>query len=107
MWRPVDVDGGHRDDTLVTFTHKPAPDPLAKYGDDEETLNSLPKEEWDAADKWLELARGEMANLLDGYEARGVWRLVETLRKAGYNPDEDEPAELWLYARAGETAATL
>lgn len=94
----------HNGDIVVSFDTKPLTDPLPEVlMDDADVSDDDPR--WDAYDTWLETGREAMSNLLSGHDARSAWRLVEDLREAGYNPERDGDAEMWLYSRIGAVIA--
>lgn len=105
QWALVDTGGGHGDDTIIIFTGKPQPDPVEQHAaENGGETRDIPEHVWEDWDRWHKQARRETAGIMDGYGLRGAWRLVQTLIEGGYNPDQNEDAELWLYHRAGLAA---
>ena len=97
---------GHRGDIILTFPSPPVSDPT--LGMDDEALDEETPENdalWEEFWQWKQNLDVAMAPFMAGYDLRGAYWLMEDLIKAGYNPHEDEFAEMWLYARAAKIVA--
>jgi hypothetical protein len=99
------VEPGHRGDVLVEFSDAPWVDPGAggtvdDFSDDVD-VDVDEGEMFDASMRWIDTARAEMAPL-GSLDVGASWRLVEAMRGAGYRPDLDGDADLWLYERCAQ-----
>lgn len=99
----VVADQGHRDHHVITYDHQPAPDPLNDIADD----TDIDPADHDRFTTWLDAANTGQWNLGGPVAA---WHLVEDMKRAGYDPDEDGHLHLWLFDQLGRqletTAAT-
>lgn len=96
---------GHN--ALVRFTTDPWPDPVPVDDDAAATAFEADPTLSERADRWLDEARDAMLSLSTGLDLRASWWFVRDLVDAGYDPDEDGDAELWLYDRIGRIVAAV
>ncbi len=86
------------DDPFFTFSRTPTPHPYDGLSGDKVGA----RVELDGLGPildWSKLAGGFSKRLL--VELNVGWRVVQACLKAGYNPDEDGDAALWLFNRMG------
>lgn len=105
------VPPGHRGDDIFTFPSRPQADPLAGVDWDDldrrERTGTLTDEEHrliGESNGWVEEADEGMRGLTAALSLRGAADLYAAMVKAGYDPDEDGNAEMWLYGRCGQAA---
>lgn len=92
------LDGmGHRDYEIITYKHKPHPDPLGNLTDGQ--LDKLVDDDprWKKSDDWLNHA---MEYTYDTTFSGG-WEFINDMISWGYNPKEDGHVELWLFHQLG------
>lgn len=86
------------DDPLYTFMRVPEPDPYDGLPDDEVNTRAETDGFGPMLD-WCKLAGGFSKRFL--IDLNTGWRVVQACIKAGYDPDEDGDAGIWLFHRMG------
>jgi hypothetical protein len=95
----------HNGGDLLRFEAPPTPDPVPADDDEAEAAFDADPDLSSRSSEWLKLARTEFTKMNFGADLRGAWRVVEGLRRVGYDPDEDGDVEVWLYDKIGRMLA--